>query len=230
MFYVYSFAEALRRPKSADGDRCVKDRKYPDVVVDVGNVYFNHLAKQLYGHEVPEIFRQLDVRDQTIFAELELYKLDRIKYEDAIYRLLLAWVRLKTTNATLASLCPILEDNGMANLSKELLDIAANNCVNTNEHDKKLTRQSADTCVLFVDNKELRERGRDCQMEDNSVHVHNNSGQTDHFKASDMNTCIQEDNDSSSLTFGDDFSLDSSLESVASINIECEVVERETSL
>ena len=223
----------MHKPNTADGNGCVKERKYPDSLVGVGNVYFNHLAKQLYGHEVPEIFRQLDVREQTIFAELELYKLDRIKYDDAIYRLLLAWVRLKTTHATLALLCPILEDNGMANLSKELLEIAENNRVNIEEHNRNLTRQSADTCVLSFENDKLPESSRYCQTDDKSVVGHTNCDESVHSKVCDMTNCTQEDKNSlsTSLTFSNNLSLDSSLKSVASIlDMECEVVERETSL
>lgn len=95
-------------------------RSYPRIQVKERDNCFNFLAKHLHGDQVPEIFRALGLRDQSIFAELNLYKIDRNYYE-AIHRLLLEWVRLKAANATLDVLCPILDNAGLEKLSQNLL-------------------------------------------------------------------------------------------------------------
>ena len=68
-----------------------------------------------------QVFRALEVRDQNIFAQLELYRLETINYQDAIYRLLLHWCRLKTTNARLDVICPILDQTGLGEVSQQML-------------------------------------------------------------------------------------------------------------
>ena len=196
-------------------------------------MYFNHLAKHLYGHEVPEIFRQLEVRDQTIFGELKLHELDSIKYEDAIYRLLLTWVRLKTTNATLASLCPILEDNGLTKLSSELLDIAAkaSDDVHTDEHDEDR---------LSIENTDLHDKDLiSSQIEDINIDMHPGCGQTESLKYCDTDSCTPEGkacdrnyrslkDGSAGLDSSSILSLGSLIDSVAIVDIEN--VDRETTL
>ena len=190
-----------------------KQKSFPDVVVAVGNPYFNHLAKHLHGHQVPDIFRTLGVRDQTIFAELELYKLDRIKYEDAIYRLLLAWVRLKTTNATLAILCPILEYTGMQSLSEELLGLTENQPRNTEEELRRETIINAHALSKIPDECHT------CEVEDGDLV--NNGEQSDHSEVSKTRQCTLETKTN----------LDSSMNlTVTSFETDFIAVERETSL
>ena len=190
-----------------------KQTHYPNIIVEIGNAYFNHLSNHLYGHQVPEIFRRLDLRDQTIFAELELYKLDRIKYKDAIYRLLLAWVRLKTKSATLASLCPILDETGLKSLSEQLLDLTENKPRNTEEQaDRETTRNT-------YENSEIPDSCHICLVEDKDLVK--NGEQTDNSKVSEINNCTKEDK--TSLVSWVHLSM-------TSFDTDCVVVERETSL
>ena len=196
----------------------VKRQKcYPTIMVEIGNAYFNHLAKHLYGHQVPEIFRRLDVRDQTIFAELELYKLDRIKYEDAIYRLLLAWVRLQTTGATLAILCPILEDTGMKILSEQLLGLAES--YYRNSGDQVYQGITRNTHTRPQDNSEIPDRCHTYQFEDEELVK--NGEQSDCSVVNEIWKC----------TIENKTSLDSLVDvSVNRFDTDFVVVERETSL
>ena len=195
---------ALHTAKADTKRNAQKQISYPNIVVEVGNAYFNHLAKHLYGRQVPEIFRRLDVRDQTIFAELELFEIDSIKYEDAIYRLLLSWVRLKTSSATLASLCPILEENGKKDLSEQLLCLAENKLRNTEEKVNQETTRN--TNALLQENIGIPERRHTCQVEDEDLVK--SGEQSDHSKISEVNNCIKEDK----------ISLDSSVESLTSFD------------
>lgn len=96
-------------------------RSYPHIQVKERDNCFNYLASHLHGDEVPEIFRELGLRDQTIFAEINLYQIDSIDYYEAMHRLLVKWVRLKAADARLDILCPILDKAGFKKISQNLL-------------------------------------------------------------------------------------------------------------
>lgn len=190
-------------------------RSYPCIVVKVGDIFFNCLAKQLHGNQVPNIFRELGLRDQKIYAALNLYELDRVSYEEAIHRLLLHWVRLKPAEARLDVLCPILDKAGLGEISQNLLQQVEN--LNSPTH-----RPNRIESIIMVEDNGIESYCSENIVEDNNLEQINETGAHEDT----FNCCETE--------FGqreDSYLLDSVQQlSMTSFDTDSETIERETSL
>lgn len=114
------FLECLHGVRSS-----IETRIYPTFRITADDKYVMYASKHIFDEgRINPMFRELEVPDQKLYAEHQLYVLQKQSYNDMTTRYLQEWIQKAGRNATFDVLCKALDKYGFGKVSNKLLEMS----------------------------------------------------------------------------------------------------------
>lgn len=100
----------------------------PTFLLTANDRYIIYTSKQIFNEDkINPMFREMGLTDQLIYAEHQLYVLQKQTYEDMNIHYLQDWIKKAGRHATFDVLCQQLAKHGFSNVSDKLMEIYQEN-------------------------------------------------------------------------------------------------------